>query len=88
MALGVYAAVYWIGESDFPGPLLGGVAVLIVLAMQGFILALVGEYRERPLRAACPTSTSTTLAPPASTRALVNFCRPIAPSIGSIAVRR
>jgi undecaprenyl-phosphate 4-deoxy-4-formamido-L-arabinose transferase len=41
--LGVYAVVYWIGEGDFPGPLLGGVAVLFVLGIQGFILALVGE---------------------------------------------
>ncbi len=41
--LGIYAIVYWIGESDFPGPLLGGVAVLFVLGFQGFILALVGE---------------------------------------------
>jgi undecaprenyl-phosphate 4-deoxy-4-formamido-L-arabinose transferase len=46
-ALGVYAAVYWIGESDFPGPLLLGVAVLVVLGIQGFILALVGEYLGR-----------------------------------------
>jgi undecaprenyl-phosphate 4-deoxy-4-formamido-L-arabinose transferase len=45
--LGVYAAVYWIGEGDFPGPLLGGVAVLFVLGIQGFILALVGEYLGR-----------------------------------------
>jgi undecaprenyl-phosphate 4-deoxy-4-formamido-L-arabinose transferase len=45
--LGVYGVVYWIGESDFPGPLLGGVAVLFVLGMQGFILALVGEYLGR-----------------------------------------
>ena len=47
VALGVYGVVYWIGEADFPGPLLGGVAVLIVLGMQGFILALVGEYLGR-----------------------------------------
>jgi len=46
-ALGVYATVYWIGESDFPGPLLLGVAVLVVLGIQGFILALVGEYLGR-----------------------------------------
>ena len=46
-ALGVYGVVYWIGESDFPGPLLGGVAVLFVLGIQGFILALVGEYLAR-----------------------------------------
>jgi hypothetical protein len=43
----VYGVVYWIGEGDFPGPLLGGVAVLFVLGMQGFILALVGEYLGR-----------------------------------------
>jgi undecaprenyl-phosphate 4-deoxy-4-formamido-L-arabinose transferase len=42
-ALGVYGIVYWIDRADFPGPLLGGVAVLFVLGMQGFILALVGE---------------------------------------------
>ena len=45
--LGIYGVVYWIGEGDFPGPLLGGVAVLFVLGMQGFILALVGEYLGR-----------------------------------------
>ncbi len=46
-ALGIYAVVYWISESDFPGPLLLGVLVLYVLAMQGFVLALVGEYLSR-----------------------------------------
>ncbi len=46
-ALGIYAAVYWVRESDFPGPLLLGVAVLVVLGIQGFILALVGEYLGR-----------------------------------------
>jgi len=45
--LGVYGVVYWIDRSDFPGPLLGGVAVLFVLGIQGFILALVGEYLGR-----------------------------------------
>jgi undecaprenyl-phosphate 4-deoxy-4-formamido-L-arabinose transferase len=45
--LGVYAAFYWIDRGDFPGPLLGGVAVLFVLGIQGFILALVGEYLGR-----------------------------------------
>jgi undecaprenyl-phosphate 4-deoxy-4-formamido-L-arabinose transferase len=45
--LGIYAAVYWIEKGDFPGPLLGGVAVLFVLGIQGFILALVGEYLGR-----------------------------------------
>jgi len=47
-----------------------------------------GEYREAPSRGACPTSTSTTEAPPERTSAFVNFCRPIAPSIGSTASRR
>jgi undecaprenyl-phosphate 4-deoxy-4-formamido-L-arabinose transferase len=47
MVLAVYGVVYWVGESNFPGPLLGGVAVLFVLGMQGFILALVGEYLGR-----------------------------------------
>jgi undecaprenyl-phosphate 4-deoxy-4-formamido-L-arabinose transferase len=46
-ALGAYSVWYWIDRSDFPGPLLGGVAVLFVLGMQGFILALVGEYLGR-----------------------------------------
>ena len=47
LALGTYGVVYWIGESNFPGPLFGGVAVLFVLGIQGFILALVGEYLAR-----------------------------------------
>ena len=46
-ALGAYGVWYWIDRSDFPGPLLGGVAVLFVLGIQGFILALVGEYLGR-----------------------------------------
>jgi undecaprenyl-phosphate 4-deoxy-4-formamido-L-arabinose transferase len=45
--LGIYGIEYWITQSDFPGPLLGGVAVLFVLGIQGFILALVGEYLGR-----------------------------------------
>ncbi|MGZ4441516.1 MAG: glycosyltransferase, partial [Gaiellaceae bacterium] len=46
-ALGIYGLVYWIGEANFPGPLFGGVALLFVLGIQGFILALVGEYLGR-----------------------------------------
>ncbi|HUP31541.1 MAG TPA: glycosyltransferase family 2 protein [Gaiellaceae bacterium] len=46
-ALGIYGVWYWIDHSDFPGPLLGGVAVLYILGIQGFILALVGEYLGR-----------------------------------------
>jgi undecaprenyl-phosphate 4-deoxy-4-formamido-L-arabinose transferase len=47
LALGAYGVGYWIDEGDFPGPLFGGVAVLFVLGIQGFILALVGEYLGR-----------------------------------------
>jgi undecaprenyl-phosphate 4-deoxy-4-formamido-L-arabinose transferase len=47
VALGIYGVIFWIGESNFPGPLFGGVAVLFVLGIQGFILALVGEYLGR-----------------------------------------
>jgi undecaprenyl-phosphate 4-deoxy-4-formamido-L-arabinose transferase len=45
--LGVYALWYWADHADFPGPLLLGVAVLVVLGTQGFILALIGEYLAR-----------------------------------------
>jgi undecaprenyl-phosphate 4-deoxy-4-formamido-L-arabinose transferase len=45
--LGVYGVVYWVRESDFPGPLFGGVGIMFVLGMQGFILALIGEYLGR-----------------------------------------
>ena len=46
-ALGAYGVWWWIDRSNFPGPLLGGVAVLFILGIQGFILALVGEYLGR-----------------------------------------
>jgi CheY-like chemotaxis protein len=45
--LGVYAVVFWIDRANFPGPLFGGVAILFVLGVNGFILALVGEYLGR-----------------------------------------
>ena len=45
--LTAYGIWFWIDRSNFPGPLLGGVAVLFVLGFQGFILALVGEYLGR-----------------------------------------
>jgi undecaprenyl-phosphate 4-deoxy-4-formamido-L-arabinose transferase len=45
--LAAWGIVYWIDRSNFPGPLFGGVAVLYVLGIQGFILALVGEYLGR-----------------------------------------
>jgi undecaprenyl-phosphate 4-deoxy-4-formamido-L-arabinose transferase len=47
LALGIYGVVYWIAESNFPGPLFGAVLVIFVLGVQGFILALVGEYLAR-----------------------------------------
>jgi undecaprenyl-phosphate 4-deoxy-4-formamido-L-arabinose transferase len=47
LGLGSYGVVFWIDEANFPGPLFGGVAVLFVLGVQGFILALVGEYLGR-----------------------------------------
>jgi undecaprenyl-phosphate 4-deoxy-4-formamido-L-arabinose transferase len=47
LGLGAYGVAYWIDESNFPGPLFGGVAVLFVLGIQGFILALIGEYLGR-----------------------------------------
>src|SRR3954447_26327617 len=45
--LGVYGVVYWIAERNFPGPLFGGTGIVFVLGIQGFVLALVGEYLGR-----------------------------------------
>jgi hypothetical protein len=47
IALGAYGIEFWIDRANFPGPLFGGVAVLAILGIQGFILALVGEYLAR-----------------------------------------
>src|SRR3954453_15101340 len=47
LALGICGGVFWVDHANFPGPLFGGVAVLFVLGIQGFILALVGEYLGR-----------------------------------------
>jgi undecaprenyl-phosphate 4-deoxy-4-formamido-L-arabinose transferase len=47
LALGIYGVAYWIVESDFPGPLFGGALIVFVLGVQGFILALIGEYLAR-----------------------------------------
>ena len=46
-ALGIYGVAFWIGEANFPGPLFLGAAVIFVLGVQGFVLALVGEYLVR-----------------------------------------
>jgi hypothetical protein len=47
IAVGVWGILFWILKGDFPGLLLLGGLVLGVLAVQGFILALVGEYLGR-----------------------------------------
>ena len=47
VAVGVWGILFWILQGDFPGLLFLGGLVLGVLAVQGFILALVGEYLGR-----------------------------------------
>jgi hypothetical protein len=47
VALGGYGIAFWVNEANFPGPLFGGVALLFILGVQGFVLALVGEYLAR-----------------------------------------
>lgn len=42
-ALGVYGVVYWIVNANFPGPLLAGAGIVLILGIQGFVLALIGE---------------------------------------------
>jgi undecaprenyl-phosphate 4-deoxy-4-formamido-L-arabinose transferase len=46
-AVGIWATVIWIVRNNFPGQLYLAGLVLGVLAVQGFILALVGEYLGR-----------------------------------------
>ena len=47
LVLGVYGVVYWVANDNFPGPLFAGVGIVFVLGIQGFILALIGEYLGR-----------------------------------------
>jgi undecaprenyl-phosphate 4-deoxy-4-formamido-L-arabinose transferase len=47
VAAGIWGIVAWVVNGDFPGLLFLGGLVLGVLAVQGFILALVGEYLGR-----------------------------------------
>ena len=47
VAVAVWGIVFWVVNGDFPGLLFLGGLVLGVLAVQGFILALVGEYLGR-----------------------------------------
>jgi undecaprenyl-phosphate 4-deoxy-4-formamido-L-arabinose transferase len=42
-AIGAYGVGYWISQNDFPGPLFAGVGIVLVLGIQGFVLALIGE---------------------------------------------
>jgi glycosyltransferase involved in cell wall biosynthesis len=44
LAVAGYGAVFWVVESNFPGLLFLSALVLGVLAVQGLILALLGEY--------------------------------------------
>jgi undecaprenyl-phosphate 4-deoxy-4-formamido-L-arabinose transferase len=42
-ALGIYGIAYWVVHSNFPGPLFAGAGIVLVLGVQGFVLALIGE---------------------------------------------
>jgi undecaprenyl-phosphate 4-deoxy-4-formamido-L-arabinose transferase len=41
--IGIYGLVYWISQGNFPGPLFAGAGIVLVLGVQGFVLALIGE---------------------------------------------
>lgn len=43
VTVAVWGVVYWVARADFPGSLFLAGLVLLVLGIQGFILALVGE---------------------------------------------
>ncbi len=45
--VGVWGLVYWVRHDNFPGPLLLGGLVLFVLGLQGFLMAVLGEYLQR-----------------------------------------
>jgi undecaprenyl-phosphate 4-deoxy-4-formamido-L-arabinose transferase len=49
-AVGIYGLVYWIATANFPGPLFAGAGIVLVLGVQGFVLALIGEYLGRVQR--------------------------------------
>ena len=49
-ALGVYGMVYWVVNSNFPGPLFAGAGIVLILGIQGFVLALIGESLGRVQR--------------------------------------
>lgn len=45
--VGIWGLVYWIRHGNFPGPLFLGGLVLFVLGLQGFLMAVLGEYLAR-----------------------------------------
>jgi undecaprenyl-phosphate 4-deoxy-4-formamido-L-arabinose transferase len=47
LVLGVYGIVFWIAESNFPGFTFLATLIFGGLAVQGFILSLLGEYVQR-----------------------------------------
>ena len=47
LAAGIWGLVVWIARSDFPGQLFLAAIVLAIFAVQGLMLALVGEYLGR-----------------------------------------
>jgi undecaprenyl-phosphate 4-deoxy-4-formamido-L-arabinose transferase len=47
LAAGIWGVVFWVAREDFPGQLFLASLVLLILGIQGFIFALVGEYLGR-----------------------------------------
>ncbi len=45
--VGLWGMVYWVRHDNFPGPLFLGGLVLFVLGLQGFLMAVLGEYLQR-----------------------------------------
>jgi undecaprenyl-phosphate 4-deoxy-4-formamido-L-arabinose transferase len=45
--IGAYGVYYWIDRGNFPGPLFAGTGLVFILGVEGFILALIGEYLGR-----------------------------------------
>jgi glycosyltransferase involved in cell wall biosynthesis len=47
VVVGVWGSIFWIRHDNFPGPLFLGGLVLFVLGLQGFLMAVLGEYLQR-----------------------------------------
>ena len=45
--VGLWGLGFWIRHGNFPGPLFLGGLVLFVLGLQGFLMAVLGEYLQR-----------------------------------------